>query len=147
MLLGIDPRLTSNLLATLMDMGHGDDLAVVDTHFPAKSTAAATVSGRCHDLSGISAPDAIAAITSLLPLDAFSPHCAWRMEIDGDPAGLGEVHTEAFALLEARLPEGTALGSIERQDYYRRARTCFAVVKTGETRPYGCFILRKGVVL
>jgi L-fucose mutarotase len=38
------------------------------------------------------------------------------------------------------------MAGIERHAYYARAATAFAVLVTGETRPYGCFLLKKGIV-
>jgi L-fucose mutarotase/ribose pyranase (RbsD/FucU family) len=35
---------------------------------------------------------------------------------------------------------------IERFAFYERARQAFAVVQTGETRLYGCVLLKMGVV-
>ncbi|HHC29454.1 MAG TPA: ribose ABC transporter, partial [Rhodobacterales bacterium] len=68
------------------------------------------------------------------------------MEIDGAPGDLGEVHEATFATLTVRMPQGAALASLARPDFYPRAARAFAVVGTGEARPSGCFILRKGVV-
>ena len=42
MLWGIDPLLTADLLYALRRMGHGDEIVVVDTNFPATSTAMST---------------------------------------------------------------------------------------------------------
>ena len=39
-----------------------------------------------------------------------------------------------------------ARGALERQAFYERARNAFAVVRTGELRPYGNVLLVKGVV-
>ncbi len=39
------------------------------------------------------------------------------------------------------------MGSIERVAFYEEARKAFAVVATGEPRGYGCFLLKKGVIL
>ena len=36
MLWGIDPLLTADLLYALRRMGHGDEIVVVDTNFPAE---------------------------------------------------------------------------------------------------------------
>jgi len=36
--------------------------------------------------------------------------------------------------------------SIERHAFYERAKQAYAVVSTSERRPYGCFILVKGVI-
>ena len=33
-----------------------------------------------------------------------------------------------------------------RHQFYAAAKKCFAVVQNSENRPYGCFILKKGVV-
>ena len=38
------------------------------------------------------------------------------------------------------------MGSIERHAFYERAKQAYAVVSTSERRPYGCFILVKGVI-
>ena len=45
MLWGIDPLLDADLLYALRRMGHGDEIVVVDTNFPAASTAMSTVMG------------------------------------------------------------------------------------------------------
>ena len=45
MLKGIDPRLSPELLYLLARMGHGDDLAIVDSNHPAETVAASTVTG------------------------------------------------------------------------------------------------------
>jgi len=36
--------------------------------------------------------------------------------------------------------------ALERFAFYGAARRAFAVVRTSDPGPYGCFILRKGVV-
>lgn len=36
--------------------------------------------------------------------------------------------------------------SVERTHFYPRTRAAFAVLVTGEDRPYGCFIVTKGVL-
>ncbi len=147
MLNGIDARVTPELMDCLMRMGHGDELVVADANFPATTHAASTLYGDVIQLPGFTAPEAISLITTLLPLDPFFNTCALRMEIDGEPDRLGEVHRESFDIIEAVMPEGAATGSIERQDFYARASQAFGVVATTEARPFGCFILRKGVIL
>ena len=62
------------------------------------------------------------------------------------PVLAAEVHAEGAAVLEKHAA-GVAVGPIERFDFYERARSCFAVVQcSGERRPYGNFVLTKGVV-
>ena len=42
----IPPLISPELLLTLAEMGHGDDLVIADRNFPAESVAASTVTGR-----------------------------------------------------------------------------------------------------
>lgn len=146
MLKGIDARMPADLLDVLMRMGHGDEIVVVDANYPSHATAAETVTGQVVELPGFTAPEAIGLITALLPLDPFVPGGALWMQHDGEGDTPDDVHREAIAILEAEMPEGGAVGSIERQDFYARARKGFAVVRCTERRPFGCFILRKGVI-
>jgi L-fucose mutarotase len=39
-----------------------------------------------------------------------------------------------------------AIQALERFDFYAAAKRAFAVVRTSDPGPYGCFILRMGVV-
>lgn len=146
MLKGIDPRMTADLIGTLMQMGHGDEIVVADRNFPAHSTAAATVTGRLIELPSLSTPEAIGLICSVMPLDGFVPAGAMWMQVDGQGDRPDPVHDEALAVIAAILPDGGGTASIERQDFYVHAKTTYAVVRCTEDRPYGCFILRKGVI-
>ena len=38
------------------------------------------------------------------------------------------------------------MGHLERQAFYARAREAYAIVRTGELRPYGNVLLVKGTV-
>ena len=97
-------------------------------------------------MPGFSALAAIKTITSLLPLDGFVDHAAVRMEIDGAPEEMNETHTAVFSFLETVIPDGAGLGHVPRSEFYERARRAYAVVRTSEDIPYGCYILRKGVI-
>ena len=130
----------------LAAMGHGDDLALVDRNFPAAEVASRTVTGRLVRLDGVDATSAARAIFSLLPIDGFVDDPLRRMEVVGEPDTVLEVHREVLA--EARSAEGRdlPLASIERHAFYAAAREAFAVIQTTESRPYGCFLVGKGVV-
>ena len=146
MLKTIDPRITPELMDCLIRLGHGDEIVIADRNFPAASTAAECVMPEVIRLPGFSAPEAVALITQLMPIDTFTDYGALRMEVDGQPDLVGEVHAETFDVLRRVAPEGTGLKSLERQAFYAQAKRCFAVVACSEDRPYGCFILRMGVV-
>jgi phosphotransferase system enzyme I (PtsI) len=71
MLKNIDPIITAPLLSVLKEMGHGDEIVIVDTNFPAESIALQTRLGRLLRIDNVTSPQAAAAVLSLLPLDTF----------------------------------------------------------------------------
>jgi L-fucose mutarotase len=146
MLKTIDPRVTPELMDCLIRLGHGDELVIADRNFPAASIAAECVRKEVIRLPGFTAPEAVALITQLMPIDDFTDYGALRMEIDGAPDRVDSVHAEVFEHLRKVAPPGAQLKSIERQAFYAQAKKAFAVVACSEDRPYGCFILRMGVV-
>jgi L-fucose mutarotase len=146
MLKGIDPVLTADLLHALMLMGHGDDIVVCDVNHPAASIAAETVHGRLLTLAGCDIPRATRAILSLMPLDTFVEAPVKRMKVVGDPDRLVDVHRLMQATLDEAEGRPVTVEALERFAFYEAARRAFAIVRTSDPGPYGCFILRKGVV-
>ncbi len=80
MLKNIHPLLNADLLQVLRQMGHGDELAIVDANFPAYSQGPRVV-----PLHGVDAVAALDAILSVVPLDDFTPEACWRMQVVGAP--------------------------------------------------------------
>ena len=85
MLKGISPIITPELLKTLAEMGHGDELVIGDRNFPAQS-----MGKRCLRLDGHSGTEVLDAILALFPLDAFVEAPVSLMEptpgtFDGEP--------------------------------------------------------------
>ena len=149
MLHNIDPRITPELLYVLSKMGHGDEIVIADRNFPSYSMGSNCIVKVPIILTNLSASETIEAICSLLPLDTFSDYGALRMEIDNEPADENEVHQEVWSILNK---VGTdrkikiQKSSLERQVFYSHASSSFAIVQTNESRPFGCFILRKGII-
>jgi L-fucose mutarotase len=146
MLKGIDSALTAELLMVLMSMGHGDDLLLCDVNHPAASIAAHTTHGKVVDLAGCDLPRAGAAILSLMPLDTFVEAPVKRMEVVDEPERLVPVHTSFQEVLDDSTGRPVTVEALERFDFYAAARAAFAVVRTSDPGPYGCFILRKVVI-
>lgn len=146
MLKGLDPLLSADLLWVLASMGHGDDLAVVDANHPAEKIARSTVSGRLIRLPGIAMDRAMAAIVSVLPIDDFEPEPLRRMMVVGRPDEVPRVQLEVQAVIDASLGRATPVSGIERFAFYEAASNAFAVIQCGDPRPYGCFLVRKGVI-
>jgi L-fucose mutarotase len=141
MLKGLNPVLNAELLYGLASMGHGDEVALVDRNFPAASTAR-----RLIVLSGVDVLTAARAILTVLPLDTFVEEPVTRMEVVGDPSDVPVVQSEVLSACEAAENRSLRMGSLCREAFYARARLAFAVVATSEARPYGCFLLTKGVI-
>ncbi len=146
MLKSIDPLLNADVLHALRAMGHGDDLIICDTNFPADSVARQTVLGKLLRIDNVTAAEAARAILSVMPLDSFVDQPALRMEIVGDGATLPAVQTEVQAEIDAAEGRSWPMGSIERFAFYERAKNAYCVIQTGERRFYGCFVLKKGVI-
>lgn len=141
MLKGIDPLLTPDLLRILAAMGHGDEVALVDRNFPAQSIGRELVR-----LDAASLSEVARAVLSVLPLDSFVAHPLAAMAVVGDPDAVPEVQQEVVDLAQRSEGRVVDVERLERSAFYSRARTAFAVVATGEARPYGCLLLTKGVM-
>jgi L-fucose mutarotase len=146
MLKGLDNRLNADVLYALRAMGHGDTLVISDTNFPADSIARETVLGSLLRMENLTCAQAVEAVLSVFPLDTFVDDFAGRMEVVGDPARIEPVQAEVQKAIDAAEGRPRPMISIERFDFYDRAKQAYAVIQTGERRFYGCFIFRKGVI-
>ena len=144
MLKHIPALLTPDALHALASMGHGDELALVDAHFPAARLAARGGARLVH-LPGANAPALLRAVLALMPLDEAGPEAAWTMQVIGDLRAVPPAVAEFQACL--REVGERAAAALERQAFYDRAAQAFAIFVSGETRTYGNLLLRKGVVL
>ena len=146
MLKGLDNRLNADVLYALRAMGHGDTLVISDTNFPADSIARETLLGSLLRMENLTCAQAVEAVLSVFPLDTFVDDFAGRMEVVGDPARIEPVQAEVQVAIDAAEGRPRPMISIERFDFYDRAKQAYAVIQTGERRFYGCFIFRKGVI-
>lgn len=142
MLKGIPGILTADVLYLLAAMGHGDELAIVDRNFPATSTAQ-----RLARLDGADMCSAAQAVFSLFPLDTFVEQPLLRMEVVGAADEIPDVQRDFLAEAERAEERPISMGSLSRDDFYARTRKAFGVISTSEARPYGCFLLVKGVIM
>ncbi|GHC62495.1 RbsD/FucU family protein [Neogemmobacter tilapiae] len=146
MLKNLDNRLNADVLYALRAMGHGDTIVISDTNFPAESIARQTVMGKLLRMENLTSAEAAQAVLSVLPLDTFVDDFAGRMEVVGHPDRLEPVQAEVQVEIDQAEGRSRPMIGIERFDFYERAKGAFAVIQTGETRFYGCIILRKGVI-
>ena len=141
MLKGIDPLLSGDLLKILDDMGHGDQLLLVDRNYPAAGSGKPVIR-----LGEVGVLRAAEAILSVYPLDSFIDHPLERMEVEDDPIKTTSLQDGLLELAKEAENRNLEYGVIPRLNFYERAKNAYAVVHTLEDQPYGCFILQKGVI-
>lgn len=156
MLKGVSPLLSPDLLKTIAEMGHGDEIVIGDCNFPAASMNARVVRADGHK-----ATELLDAILKLFPLDSFVECPVSFMAVtpgtfDGQPASdQGERRGfdgeppiwQEYKNIVKRNEGDVGIEYVERFAFYERAKKAFATVQTGEQALYACIILKKGVLL
>lgn len=141
MLKNIPKILSPELVKTLMEMGHGDEIVIADGNFPAETIGQRVV--RC---DGHGVCELLDAIMNLFPLDTYTEKPVMLMEVvPGDPV-VPTIWDDYKKIINKYEPENCKIEMIERFAFYERAKTAYAVVATGEEAIYANIILKKGVV-
>src|SRR5690606_41092042 len=76
MLKKIPKTISPQLLKTLMEMGHGDEIVIADENFPCHS-----ISENVIRADGLSGRQILEAILELLPLDTYAEQQVYLMEV------------------------------------------------------------------
>ena len=139
MLKGISPCLSPELLKTLCEMGHGDEVLLADAHFPGH-----TLGRRVLRADGLQITQLLDAILPLFELDSSADAVTLMQPGGGDPMNT-EVEADFSAAVRRHSERTAAPARIARAAFYERAKSAYAVVMTGELRAYGNLILKKGV--
>jgi L-fucose mutarotase len=146
MLKNIDPALNADVPYALRSMGHGDQLAIVDTNFLADAIARQTALGQVLRIDNVTASRAMRAVPSVLPLDTPLQNSVGRMEVVGAPDQIPTVQLEVQTEVDRAEGDSNPMYGIERFAFYDLAKNAYCVIQTGETRFYGCFLSTKGVI-
>jgi len=141
MLKHIPPILSPELLLCLMQMGHGDELVIADGNYPSESNAQ-----RILRADGHAAVPLIEAILKFLPVDTFVDDVAVVMRPVDKQAPEPPIWTDFRRLLRAAEGREIPLTMIDRDAFYHRSRSAYAILATGETALYANLIIKKGVV-
>lgn len=139
MLKGIHPAISPDLLKTLAEMGHGDEIVLADAHFPGHS-----VHGRVLRADGLAATTLLSGILPLFELDAYAPPLVMMAPVPGDTLD-SAVEEKYMKIIRAVCPDAPAPERVDRFAFYERARTAYAVLVSGDVAKYGNLILKKGV--
>lgn len=136
MLLNIPKSISPDLLKILAEMGHGDEIAIVDSNFPAKSLKEKTIY-----ISEENILRFLKDILTVFPLDQFSEKNILIMDSDGkEMTTFYKNYLKEFEYLE----ESTQ--KIDRNIFYEKSKRSYAIISTSDESLYGCIILKKGIV-
>jgi L-fucose mutarotase len=139
MLKGIHPCVSPDLLKTLAEMGHGDEIILADAHFPGHAFKT-----RVLRADGIDVTTLLDGVLPLFDLDSYADPLVMMQAVSGDALDPA-VEEQYMAVVRRHVPEAKPPVRIDRLAFYERTRSVFAIVMTGETRKYGNLLLKKGV--
>ena len=145
MLKGIPRILSPELLKILCEMGHSDRIVIADGNFPAESMGKNAIVIR---MDGHGIPEILDAILQLFPLDTYVEHPFSLMEVmagDDVETPIWEEYKEIEKKYESR--GESAIGTIERFEFYEAAKKAYAIIATSEKALYANVMLQKGVVI
>ena len=135
LLKGISPAISPELLKTLAEMGHGDEIVFSDAHFPAH-----TMNARVIRADGLGCDAILKGLAPLVELDSYATPVVMMEAVKGDT-----LDPEVEKKYRAALGYKGEIERMERYAFYERAKKAYAVVLTGETAKYGNIIIKKGV--
>ena len=119
-------------------MGHGDEIVIADANFPSSSIGQKVVY-----MNGSGAAEVLSAVLELLPLDTYQHPLFLMRVVDGD-----DVKTPIWDEYKSIVKNHTDSGfeTLDRFEFYERAKKAYAVIATGESALYANILLKKGVI-
>jgi L-fucose mutarotase len=141
MLKGISAVISPELIKTLMEMGHGDELVIADGNFPSASIAQRLVRA-----DGLGCSVLLDAILSIFPLDQYVVKPVALMAIVSGDTYKPIIWDDYRKIVKQHEPDFTDFEYMERFAFYERARKAYAVLATSEMALYANIILKKGVI-
>ena len=141
MLKNIPELLSPDLLKILSEMCHGDEIVIADANFPAASLA-----NRVVRAPGISVPQMLDAVLTVIPLDQYDEDNFVLMDVcEGDTVvpTIWDVYRETLQYYEPN----SIIHKMERFAFYERAKNAYAIIACGELAQYANIILKKGCII
>lgn len=145
MLKNIPSILPPDLLKTMMEMGHGDEMVLADGNFPCDELGKKVIR-----MDGHCIPEILGAVLNFFPLDTYVERPVTLMEIvpgDNVETPIWEKYRKIVEQSEESDGIRNGFEHIERYKFYERARRSFVIVATSEPALYANIIIKKGVVI
>ena len=141
MLKGIPKIISPELMKTMMEMGHGDELIIADGNYPAASQGVKVIRADGMDVSEL-----LDALLEFFPLDTYVDHPVALMEIvEGDPT-VPVVWEDYRQVLGSHGYDAGLISHVDRFAFYERSKKAFAIVATSDQALYANVLIKKGVV-
>ena len=142
MLKGLDEYLTPELLRALAEMGHGDQIALVDRNYPAFANGSEVI-----DLPHSAIADVLKAILQVFPIDTAAGDPVFHMLTDDGAEGPALAGCrKIWDAAEGRTVDDRGVDRHGDAGFYALAKDAYITIRTGETAPYACFLIPKGVL-
>ena len=141
MLKNVPTVISPELMKTLMEMGHGDEIVIADGNFPAASVAQRLI--RC---DGHGVPEVLEAVLKFFPLDIYVDKPVALMAVVQGDKTKPTIWEQYRKIISSSGETLTDFDFVERFAFYERAKKAYAVVATSEKALYANMILKKGVI-
>jgi L-fucose mutarotase len=141
MLKNVPTVISPELMKTLMEMGHGDEIVIADGNFPAASVAQRLI--RC---DGHGVPEVLEAVLKFFPLDSYVDKPVALMAVVPGDKTKPTIWEQYRKIISSSGEKLTDFDFVERFAFYERAKRAYAVVATSEKALYANIILKKGVI-
>lgn len=141
MLKGVPKIISPELMKTIMEMGHGDEIVLADGNFPAASVAQRLIRADGHDV-----PALLEAVLKLFPLDQYVENAVGLMAVVPGDDTKPTIWEGYRKIVKASGEKFSDFEFVERFAFYERAKKAYAVVATSEKALYANIILKKGVI-
>ena len=146
MLKNIPAILSPELLKVLAEMGHSDRICIGDGNFPGASMAKAK-NAIFLRADGHGVPEILDAILQVFPLDTYVEKPVNLMQVMPGDTVETPIWDEYKAIIAKHDERGAeTVGEIERFEFYRQTKECYAIIATGEKALYANIMLQKGVI-
>lgn len=141
MLKNIPSLLSPELLKTLMEMGHSDEIIIADGNYPVSSQGVKVIRADGHEVAPL-----LDAILDFFPLDSYSEKSVALMEVvQGDPT-IPHVWDTYKNIIQKKGYSIEVVENIDRFDFYERSKKAFAIIATSDKALYANILIKKGVV-
>ncbi|TQM36934.1 RbsD/FucU domain-containing protein [Pseudonocardia cypriaca] len=143
MIRSVDPRLPPDVLFLLWAMGHGDEVAVVDSCYLVGQDG--QLRGTVVQMGGADILQAVRAVLSAVQLDTSFVADPVRQVEHAESGPSCEVRRAVQVEVDDALGFRCSIAAVPHREFHEQVRNCYGLILTGDAREQGNFILRKGL--